>query len=551
MVLFDGLDEVRQEQEQRLRLSHLLRDFARKYDSCQCLITCRVAASDYHFEGFQDMEIADFTDEQVTRYTQKWFGDATGEDQEETLFTTFQTELEKGDNRRLRELCNSPLLLSMLCLHFQKTMRLPRTRAELYERAIRAFLEYEWDAWRKIQREQVFTRELSPQRIEWLLSNIAYNSFVLGQYAFDERNLGREIARQIANLPSTPDALDIDGSALLKELEAHHSLLVERAVGIHSFSHLTFHEYFTARYIVENRASGTLNQLVKHQNLLDSRWREVFLLVISMLPNAQPFFIDMQNVIDKAICEEQKLNALLKWADKKTVASNVLRKQRVDVRLAYIFLGIDIDLDLSHSFELALIGTLASSLINEQDFAKLNSFDVALTLAFDLAFSLMLADDLPAMIDKAHKNTINLTRALSLEVGIDYAQLYGWQVAMIFARTRYFDELIDQRAQYTDFLAKISTISSELNDTLLTTKLMNLTPPTSQADQATWENFANTLLSIMHTHRDLDKQWDLNKEQVDTLYNYFQATELLVQCLKLAVVSDRAAIEARILAPPV
>ena len=39
LVLFDGLDEVKQEQDQRRRLTRLLQDFARKYDQSQQLIT--------------------------------------------------------------------------------------------------------------------------------------------------------------------------------------------------------------------------------------------------------------------------------------------------------------------------------------------------------------------------------------------------------------------------------------------------------------------------------------------------------------------------------
>jgi hypothetical protein len=47
---------------------------------------------------------------------------------------------------------------------------------------------------------------------------------------------------------------------------------------------------------------------------------------------------------------------------------------------------------------------------------------------------------------------------------------------------------------------------------------------------------------------DLDK--DLQEEQWDRLTEYLEANELLVRCLELALVKDRAGIMAQMLLPP-
>lgn len=65
IVLFDGLDEVNQEGNQRSELTQQLNQFSEQYPNTQCLITCRIAASDYQFPHFQEVEVADFTDDQV------------------------------------------------------------------------------------------------------------------------------------------------------------------------------------------------------------------------------------------------------------------------------------------------------------------------------------------------------------------------------------------------------------------------------------------------------------------------------------------------------
>ncbi len=51
IVLFDGLDEVNQESGQRDKQTRAMNNFVEKYDRTQCLITCRIAASDYSFQA--------------------------------------------------------------------------------------------------------------------------------------------------------------------------------------------------------------------------------------------------------------------------------------------------------------------------------------------------------------------------------------------------------------------------------------------------------------------------------------------------------------------
>ena len=54
----------------------------------------------------------------------------------------------------------------------------------------------------------------------------------------------------------------------------------------------------------------------------------------------------------------------------------------------------------------------------------------------------------------------------------------------------------------------------------------------------------------MQHHRDIGHDWNLSPEQIWKLNDWIEANELLVQCLKLAVVSDRKGIAAGLLLPP-
>jgi predicted NACHT family NTPase len=90
-------------------------------------------------------------------------------------------------------------------------------------------------------------KKLSVQRKQDLLSQIALTTFERKDYFFKQRDVERYIADYIRNLPDAqtdPEGLQFDSEVVLKSIEAQHGLLVERARGIYSFSHLTFQEYF-------------------------------------------------------------------------------------------------------------------------------------------------------------------------------------------------------------------------------------------------------------------------------------------------------------------
>ena len=190
-------------------------------------------------------------------------------------------------------------MLTLVCLAFEELGYCPDSRSELYKEGIDALLK-KWDAKRGIQRDRVY-KKLSQQRKEDLLSQLAFTTFKEKNYFFKQLYVEQFIADYIRNLPranSEPEELQLDSEAIFKSIEAQHGLLIERAKGIYSFSHLTFHEYFTAREIVFNSNSleNSLNELINHTS--DCRWREVFLLTAEMLRDASLLLLPMKQYID-------------------------------------------------------------------------------------------------------------------------------------------------------------------------------------------------------------------------------------------------------------
>ena len=404
LVLLDGLDEVREEDSDRIIRE--IQNCANRFDTCQFVATCRIAAREYTFSQFCEVEVAAFQNEQIRAFATRWF------DIKQLDFSEdFLAQLEAKPT--IKELATNPLLLTLLCLEFEDSGDFPADRAELYQRAITTLLR-KWDNKRRIRRRQVY-EQLSVPRKEDLLAQIAFRSFTQKEYFFKQRQVERLIADYICNLPDAPtdtEALHVDSEAVLKSIEAQHGLLVERARGIYSFSHLTFQEYFTARKIVTSppvEAMEALQNLASH--MMEPRWREVLWLTLGMLPCADELLQLMKREVDGLVAGDEKIQEFLQWVDRNTQAVDAPYKLAA-VRACYLSLDLSRSSSLDLSLSRCISRGLSLNLDFDLDLSRCLSLDLDLSLSRCLSLNPDLDLDLSLSLDPDFD--LDLSRCLSL-----------------------------------------------------------------------------------------------------------------------------------------
>lgn len=480
LILLDGLDEVRE--LDCYRVLQEVHTFSEKFHNNYFIITCRIATHEYTLEQFTEVEVADFDQQQVANFAQKWFAQKDSDKSHK-----FIEKLQK--NPPIQEIATNPLLLTMLCLMFEEIAEFPANSSELYQEGLHLLLR-KWDAKRNIERQQIY-KKLSLQHKEDLLSQIALLTFKRGDYFFKQNELEQHIADYICNLPNVSmetEVLQLDSEAVVKSIEAQHGLLVERARGIYSFSHLSFQEYFTAKEIVSSPdpqvLETTLRDLVS--NITEKRWREVFLLTVGMLRNADYLLLMIKEKVDGLIGDDKKLQNFLTCIDKKSHAVSSKYKLN-NIRAFYL------DLDIARR-QNSVGGTLDLARMLDAGFTRELCPDLALDLALDRTLTLNYILNFASQPVQVFKNVLDRTK---------------------------------ERSQHVDRELEQAIVQLEKQIPCL-----NNNEKFKQWWQVNNHDWTEKLRSTIVSHRNFGYNWDFNHQEWERLKQYYEANQLLVSCLR-------------------
>jgi predicted NACHT family NTPase len=519
-LLLDGLDEVREEHTKRVIKK--IQEVSDRFHSNKFVLTCRIAASEYVFERFTEVELADFDEEQIAIFAKNWFFAHDTPAKAESFIQKLK------ENKSIRELATNPLLLTLLCLAFGDKETFPKKLSQLYQEALRLLLK-QWDAKIYHERQQV-SEKLSVKHKEDLLCQIALKTFERGAYFFDQEEVEEYIADFIGNLQHIdpdPELLRLNSETVLKSIEVQHGLLIEQAKGIYSFSHLTFQEYFVARAIKQR---SDLEHLVKH--ITQTNWREVFLLTTEMLTNPDNLLHLMKQRVDALLATDEYLTKFHSWVSKK---SSSVKAPYIPtaVRAFYCNVVHDLDHDLIYNIvsDSGIDFTLTRNIVYILAHNPIIDLNTDLNRAITFACCLNLSNDYESSIAFEHgfKNDCSLdyyilTRVLGIDIALD----------IVLVR------ILEITSQYINNLDTTSYYISNTDDTLqhqlqqLKDQLPNLESHSQQYKQW-WQEHGNAWIKQLRTiaiqHRNIGFDWQFSDSQKELLNQYYSASKLLLNCL--------------------
>jgi hypothetical protein len=535
LVLLDGLDEVTGEDGKKI--AYEIKRFARAYPQVQVIVTCRTQSQESRFERFDYVEVADFNEPQVRAFAEHWFKTVM-EDESAGLARAqeFLGLLFLEENKPIRELAITPILLSLTCAVFHQTGKFYSKRSKLYEEGLELLLE-QWDKSREIERDEIY-RDLSVERKLELLSYLAVKKFEQEQYVLFEQE---EIEGYIAEFLEIGQR---DSRAVLRVIEAQHGLLIERTQKVWSFSHLTFQEYLVALNFSckDKRGEGLIRYLY------EKKWEQVILLFSEKIFNIDYFALLLKCSIDKSVSSHERLQIILRWIYQKSLNTSSCYSKTTLRSFYFSLIAIINTIDELEPPWLPswLLRDFSDLLLKLDDRIHLDVYHCSAnglwlgnpsgSLEGEPAFDRDLCHA------RAHASLLG--RALRLDEVRYAAEKNDWMLRQIEEDFEFFHSLDDSNFyELADSLYRAIEFCEKNDWKNLSFELSQLYDRLPQGVYDHWEEYrqwcrddseawAEKLRGVSIKYRKIDYQWQLTERDWGILYAYIYANRILMDCLE-------------------
>ncbi|MCX7112386.1 MAG: SUMF1/EgtB/PvdO family nonheme iron enzyme [Proteobacteria bacterium] len=303
ILLLDGLDEVSEAGGRRENLRKAIAEFAKNAPQVFIVITGRPYAYEtdtQRLAGFQQADLEPMTETQIREFIRHWYLTAgqfnKWDDKQAESRAQELAEQIFARPPYLPDMASTAMLLTLFIGLDYSGIRLPSSRAKLYEYAVGLLLQ-RWnqnlnDHLTGLEDAERHGMEVLKQNYEDLLralKKLAYQTYEglqpkLGQTDTPVLDFSHELV--IGQLCTGLDSNALNSEHLLHFLQYRSALLVAGSGEDNfQFAHKSFHEYLAASHLLDQP-----NWKEKVQGLLRNNlewWREVFLLLVKKYSDGQ------------------------------------------------------------------------------------------------------------------------------------------------------------------------------------------------------------------------------------------------------------------------
>lgn len=296
LLLIDGLDEIHPSL-QNTRLSEI-RDFVDRYSGNKYIIARKRLNGSSYLSRFSQVQILPFNSQNTKQYIRNWF-----RDKDESAGLLLLNEIEKTSNFP-KDICQTPLLLTSICLLYEHTQASKIDHVLVYERILKTLLK-DWPQ-EKGQHQPI---DLCHYK-EMVLSELSLYTYRQKGATFSKKEF---IAILKDNYASDKDTDIVSPGDLLSQLEHQNGFLYAQQDGSYCFTYSSLQQYLVACYFAH--AESGISTLVEN-HIFDRRWAYIFPLAAS-IHNKNQVIDELLSHVNK-FCVTQKIQKIVAWSESMT-----------------------------------------------------------------------------------------------------------------------------------------------------------------------------------------------------------------------------------------
>ncbi|MEQ9234087.1 NACHT C-terminal helical domain 2-containing protein [Coleofasciculus sp. E2-BRE-01] len=303
-----------------------------------------------------------------------------------------------------------------------------------------------------------------------------------------------------------PVGLQVQSQGILKAIECHHGVLVERSRRVYSFANWSLQQYLSAREFTTktNQNPDAIAELVTH--LTEQSWREVFLFTVTLLRHPEQLIQAMKQGVDQLLIPDQRLGQFVNWIDHQSKSSPLSHKS-VAVRAFDFALALILDQGLTQ--------TLNSSRLEQPlEPPPLQQLPSCLSLPQKLDAKFTVPEALAFKVEDYLPPTSlppPLYRALILNAILEYSLAFNLAV-----NPEHLGTLARSLTTLLDPVFQFQSNGERLN--------------------SWWFNHRHSWIRrvgfLMGQHDQGEHDWQFSRNQTRSLWDYYDANQLVVDCLR-------------------
>ncbi len=264
VLLLDGFDELPSNHDM---IAQYIQQLHTTFPS-GVVLTSRPSRMPLLSKPFRYVRLLPFANNEIFEFMTKWFPE--NEETRRAMYTRIT------ETPELQAFCRTPLMLTLYAILGQRysVETLPTRKTDIYDAIVNMLLG-DWDSMRNIK--NLFDRDMK----QYVLERLAYGMHEKNKRYFDLGTLEKIVEDLFSAC-----GLNLSGDLMINEIIYRSSLIRKATGGGYDFVHLSFQEFFVAKYMV--RIQDTQ---VAQKRLTVDWWRNALLFYFGTIRTMDGLFL--------------------------------------------------------------------------------------------------------------------------------------------------------------------------------------------------------------------------------------------------------------------